>query len=181
MTRFIQCSFAEHGQRIMEIYNQAIVETTATYEHTPYSEEDMRQWFESREKNGFPIIGAVTDDAAQTLMGFATYDLFRSLDGYNRTVEHSIYLHQDARGDGLGGILLEKLIEAATAQSLHVLVAVIDAENEASIVLHENLGFVPFGTLREGGHKFGQWRDVSFFQLILPGSQTPPDTVQNPD
>ena len=174
MPQYVQCTFAEHGQRIQEIYNKAILETTATYDHEPYSLAYIEQWFQSRQQHGFPIIGALSEGPEPELMGFATYDYFRGKDGYNQTVEHSIYLHTDYRGHGLGAILLEMLIEAAAAQKLHVLVGVIDAANQASIHLHEKLGFEMVGTLRQSGPKFGKWLDVSFLQLILPGSEQPP-------
>lgn len=174
MPKIIECNFSEHGERIRSIYNKVVQESTATYDHTPYSTDYIKKWFDSRIEKGFPIIGAVTDDAEPQLMGFATYDYFRGHEGYSRTVEHSLYVHSDYQGNGLGLVLLKALVRAATEQRLHVIVGVIDSANHGSIHLHEKLGFEMVGTLRQAGHKFGQWLDVSFMQLILPGSETPP-------
>lgn len=165
MSHFIQCNLQEHGPAIMAIYNKVIAESAAIYTHTPYSPEVMQEWFASRQRNGFPVIGAIDD--AGFLMGFASYGLFRTFPGYSQTVEHSVYVHHLHQGKGLGGALLQRVIQSAQAQDLHLMVGVIDADNQTSIALHEKFDFEFAGTLRQAGHKFGEWRDVSFYQLIL--------------
>ncbi|NEL81389.1 MAG: N-acetyltransferase, partial [Xanthomonas perforans] len=80
------------------------------------------------------------------------------------SVEHSIYVHRDHRGKGLGRILLQALIAAAQERGVHVLVGGIDASNQASIALHEQFGFTHAGTVREAGFKFGRWLDLAFYQ-----------------
>lgn len=174
MPTIIACNYADHGERIRAIYNKVVQESTATYDHTPYSSAYIQTWFETRAAKGFPVLGLLSDEAEPQLMGFATYDYFRGHEGYSQTVEHSLYIHHECAGQGLGQWLLKALIEAASEQGLHLMVGVIDSENTVSLHLHEKLGFEMVGTLKQAGHKFGQWLDVCFMQLILPGASHAP-------
>ncbi|MDY6949231.1 MAG: N-acetyltransferase family protein, partial [Pseudomonadota bacterium] len=139
----------------------------------PRKPESMVAWFKAKEAKSFPVIGV--EDEAGVLMGFATYGVFRDRAAYKYTVEHSVYVHEDHRGKRLGLALMERLIEAARAQDLHVMVGGIDATNRASIALHEKLGFVHAGTIRESGFKFGSWLDLVFYQLTLQTPRQPVD------
>ena len=79
------------------------------------------------------------------------------------------------RGQGVGKRLLREIIAAAQGQGYHILVGAIDASNAVSIRLHESLGFVPCGNIRQAGFKFGRWLDLAFYQLILPTPSDPCD------
>lgn len=171
--RLIDCSEAVHGDAILEILNEAIVTSTALYDYRPRARESMRVWFETKLAKSYPVIGAV-DDADQ-LLGFASYGTFRAFPAYKYTVEHSVYVRRDQRRRGVGVSLLTELISRARAQQLHVLVGGIDRENEASIRLHERLGFVHAGTIRQAGFKFGRWLDLTFYQLVLETPSAPED------
>jgi phosphinothricin acetyltransferase len=153
---------------ILSIFNDAIVNTTALYEYEPRTPEFMATWFDTKESSQLPILGAFTDDG--TLAGFATYGTFRTLPAYKHTAEHSVYVHPDHRGHGIGRRLLRDLIATARTQDYHVLIGVIDSANAASIALHRAFGFVHSGTLREVGYKFDRWLDVDLYQLTLPTS-----------
>ncbi|PFW71654.1 GNAT family N-acetyltransferase, partial [Bacillus sp. AFS075960] len=83
------------------------------------------------------------------------------------TVEHSVYVHRDHRGRGLGEWLLRELIRRAHDADVHLLVGCIDTTNAGSIALHTRLGFVHSGTIKEAGFKFGRWLDAAFYQLRL--------------
>ena len=166
--KFISCTLQAHGAAILEILNEQIRTSTAVYEYQPRAADSMTAWFKAKEARAFPVIGV--EDEAGTLMGFASYGVFRERPAYKYTVEHSVYVHEDHRGKGLGVALMKKLIDAAREQDLHVMVGGIDATNTASIVMHEKLGFVLAGTIRESGYKFGGWLDLAFYQLTL---QTP--------
>jgi phosphinothricin acetyltransferase len=133
----------------------------------------MVEWFREKTAGRYPIVGAVSDSGA--LLGFATYGVWRVRPAYKYTVEHSIYVHKDHRGQGVGDALLGQIIEAARAQDYHVLVGGIDAENSASIALHVKHGFVHAGTVTQAGFKFGRWLDVAFYQLTLPTPARPVD------
>lgn len=167
------CSEELHSDAILDILNDAIVNSTALYDYQPRSRESMKTWFEVKRAKRFPVIGAF--DNAGRLLGFASYGTFRAFPAYKYTVEHSVYVQRDARGRGVGGALLREVIERARAQELHVLVGGIDRDNAVSIRLHEKLGFELSGTVRQAGFKFGRWLDLVFYQLILETPAAPVD------
>ncbi|WP_020611271.1 GNAT family N-acetyltransferase [Sediminispirochaeta bajacaliforniensis] len=156
---------------ILDIYNEAIIHSTALYDYKPRTIESMETWFADKEKKGFPIIGLV--DEKNRLIGFGTYGNFRARPAYHYTVEHSIYVQKEYRGCGYGEILLREIIAKATEQDYHCLIAGIDSENAASIHLHKKLGFSLCGELKQVGYKFGRWLNLVFYQLILPTPQKP--------
>jgi phosphinothricin acetyltransferase len=156
---------------ILAIFNDAIIHTTALYEYEPRTLEFMATWFDTKERNQLPVLGAFTDEGA--LMGFATYGTFRALPAYHFTVEHSVYVHANHRGRGIARALLRDLIATAQTQNYHALIGVIDSANTASIALHKNFGFVSAGTLRQVGFKFDRWLDVDLYQLVLPTPAKP--------
>jgi phosphinothricin acetyltransferase len=133
----------------------------------------MAGWFGTKELNRFPVIGVIDDDGR--LAGFASYGTFRAWPAYKYSVEHSVYVHRDHRGKGLGRALLQRLIEAAVEQQYHVMIGVIDVSNASSIALHEQLGFVHAGTIRHAGFKFGGWLDVAFYQRLFETPTHPVD------
>jgi len=171
--RFVDCTHAEHAAAILAILNDAIATSTALYDYEPRKPESMAGWFKAKETGRFPVIGAVDEEG--TLLGFASYGSFRAWPAYKYSVEHSVYVHRDHRALGIGRALLQRLIAAARAQDLHVLVGGIDVENRASIALHEDLGFVHAGTIRHAGFKFGRWLDLAFYELILDTPARPVD------
>ncbi len=155
-----------HAPEILALFNHAILHTTALYDYAPRTPAFMETWFEAKERDELPVLGAFSADGA--LAGFATYGPFRAQAGFRHTVEHSVYVHPDHQGRGVAKRLLSALIEQARLRRVRVLVGVIDAENAASLALHRALGFTPAGTLRSVGYKFDRWLDVEFVQLILP-------------
>ncbi len=163
--RTVAGTYENHAAAILAILNDAIVESAALYDCQPRTPESMAAWFNARSAGGFPVI-CMEDDTGQ-LAGFATYANFRAGAGYTYAKEHSVYVHKDHRGKGLGVALMRLLIEAARDQQVHTLIGVIDGGNAVSIALHERLGFVLAGIIREAGFKFGQWRDVHFYQILL--------------
>ncbi|MDC4690882.1 N-acetyltransferase family protein [Acinetobacter baumannii] len=163
--RLIDCNEAEHAAAILEILNDAIVNSTALYDYIPRSLDSMKTWFSVKRENGFPVIGVV--DELGKLLGFASWGTFRAFPAYKYTVEHSIYIHHEHRGRGLSKVLMQALIQRAQQAQLHVLIGCIDATNQASIGLHEKMGFTQAGTFKQVGFKFGQWLDAAFYQLIL--------------
>ncbi|MFA0923510.1 GNAT family N-acetyltransferase [Xanthomonas fragariae] len=169
----IDCSQARHASAILDIFNDAIANSTALYDYRPRSPESMVGWFATKRAAGFPVIGV--ENADGTLMGFASYGTFRAWPAFKYSVEHSIYIHRDHRGKGLGRTLLQGLIAAAEKHGVHVLVGGIDTSNQASIALHEQLGFTHAGTVREVGFKFGRWLDLAFYQRILTTPSDPHD------
>lgn len=171
--RLIDCNEAEHAAAILDILNEAIVNSTALYDYQPRPHEAMASWFGVKRANGFPVIGAV--DADGQLLGFASWGTFRAFPANKYTVEHSVYVHTRQRGRGLARLLMTELIRRARAAQLHVLVGCIDASNHASVQLHQRLGFAHAGTLPQIGFKFGRWLDAAFYQLILDTPLRPVD------
>jgi phosphinothricin acetyltransferase len=167
----VACTPAAHARAILDIFNEAIENSTAIYEYVPRPFSSMAGWFDAKAAGGFPVIGI--ESAARRLLGFATYGAFRQRPAYKYSVEHSVYVHPEHRGQGLGRALMQALIAVAQEQERHVLVGGIDSENRASIALHEKLGFTHAGTIRQAGFKFGRWLDLAFYQLTLPTPSAP--------
>lgn len=151
---------------ILAIYNDVITTSTAVYREDPATLDDRREWFDARQAQGYPILVAA-DDAG--IVGFASYGDFRSWPGYRFTVEHTVHIGADRRGQGVGTRLMQALIERAVAQGKHVMVGGVDADNEPSLRFHERLGFVRAARLHDVGFKFGRWLDLVFVQRILDG------------
>lgn len=171
--QIVPCTLAQHGAAILDILNEAIVHSTALYDYEPRPPESMGPWFQAKEKGAYPVLG-VEDDQG-TLLGFGTYGAFRAWPAYKYTVEHSVYVHRDHRGRGIGGLLLSALIDRARKADVHVLVGGIDATNLSSIRLHTSMGFVHAGTIAQAGFKFGRWLDLAFYQLTLDTPEHPVD------
>lgn len=163
----------ERLREIRAIFNEAIVNSTALYDYEPRSVEVMEAWFAAKEAAGLPVIGL--ENSVGELMGFASYGPFRVFPAYKYTVEHSVYVDGRYRGKGLGRMLLERVVGAAEAAGNKTMIGVIDAENGASIALHERLGFVRCGEIRHAGFKFGRWLDLVFYQRLLKGPESPVD------
>ena len=169
----VQCSRERHGDAILDIFNDAILHSTALYDYYPRTPQNMDDWFAAKARGGFPVLGLEDDNGV--LAGFGSYGSFRAWPAYKYTVEHSVYVHRSQRGRGLGKALMAQLIEAARAQQLHLLIGGIDMDNAASIALHTGLGFVHAGTIRQAGFKFGRWLDLGFYQLTLETPLQPVD------
>lgn len=101
------------------------------------------------------------------VIGFGYYSEFRFREAYKFTVEHSVYVHPNHHGKGIGKLLLTELIRLAKAQNLHTMIGVIDSENTGSIAFHEKMGFETVGVIKESGYKFDRWLSSVFMQLML--------------
>ena len=151
----------------LAIYNQLIETTTVAWTEQLQTLEERNLWFVEQQRRGFPVLVAVVDGE---VVGTTSYGDFRDSEhwpGYRTTVEHSIHVRGDRRGDGIGSELLRALIARARANAIHVMVAAIDADNEASIRFHERFGFVEVARMPETGHKFGRWLDLVLMQCVL--------------
>jgi phosphinothricin acetyltransferase len=159
---------------IQSIYAYHVLHGTGTFEEDPPSVEEMQARFRKVVDRGFVWLVACDDTG---VLGFGYYAPFRERSAYRFTVEDSIYVRQDVRGQGVGKQLVIKLIELATAAGLRQMIAVIgDSENVGSIGVHSSLGFHMIGTMKSAGIKFGRWLDVVTMQRPLGrGDATLPD------
>ncbi|MGI6245305.1 MAG: GNAT family N-acetyltransferase [Pseudochelatococcus sp.] len=156
---------------ITAIYNDAIEHTTAIWNERKIDAANRLTWLTDRQRAGYPVLVAVDDSGG--VLGCASFGDWRAWDGYRHTVEHSIYVRADQRGNGIGKALMTALIERAKSIGKHVMVAGIEAGNTGSIRLHERLGFKHVGHLKEVGTKFGAWLDLAFLQLTLDARTVP--------
>ena len=149
---------------ILEIYNEVVAHSTAIYVFDASTLEERSEWFESRRRSGYPVL--VAAEGAEVL-GFSSFGDFRAPPGYLHTVEHSVHVRAGRRRRGVGRALVCALIPLARGLGKHVLIGGIDAENEASLALHESLGFERVAHFREVGRKFDRWLDLVFVQTRL--------------
>ena len=155
---------------MLDIFNDAIINSTALYDYKARAPESMVGWFRAKETGRYPVIGAVGNGG--DLLGFASYGTFRAWPAYKYSIEHSVYVHKAHRGKGIGLALMRQLIVAAKEQQYHCMIGGIDIANAGSIAMHEKLGFKHAGTVKHAGFKFGRWLDLGFWQLLL---ETPAD------
>lgn len=155
---------SSHLSAILDIYNHAIIHTTATWDSTLVDLENRRKWWKDRVDNGFPVLVAIRED---TVLGYASYGPFRPFHGYRYTVEHSVYVKENAQRRGIASLLIATLEQRAKQQGMHVMIGGIDASNEASLQLHTKLGYLETARMPEVGHKFGRYLDLVLMQKKL--------------
>ncbi|MBP1851878.1 GNAT family N-acetyltransferase [Rhizobium halophytocola] len=164
---------------IREIYADAVLTGTASYEIDPPDAAEMTARFEAIAARGYPYLAAEAADGS--LAGYAYAAAFRPRPAYRWLVEDSIYLSQKARGQGLGRQLLQALIERSTALGFRQMAAVIGGASAASVALHRGCGFEMVGTMTGTGFKHGGWLDTVFMQRRLgEGTSTSPDADTYP-
>lgn len=158
---------------ITALYGREVLTGTASFELDPPTLADMTERFEAVKAKGLPWLVAEVDGA---FAGYAYASPFRPRPAYRYGVEGSIYVEEAARRRGVGRTLLAALIERVRGLGLrHVIGAISDsATSDASIALHERLGFRQVGRYAEVGWKFDRWLDVHLMQLDLsPDSDRP--------
>ena len=149
---------------IAAILNDAIVHSVAAWRETPMTEGEMQAWFERRTRNFAVLVARAADGS---VLAYASYGAFRAYSGYRHTVEHSVYVREGARGQGVGKALLARLVARARGQGFHVMIGALEAGNAASLALHAGQGFTEAGRMPEVGRKFDRWLTLVFVQKIL--------------
>lgn len=152
---------------ITEIFNDAILNTTAVYFYTPVSQKSRLEWLHAKQNDGWPVY--VADEKGEVL-GFSTFGPFRPWPAYLHSAEHSVYVHPERRGQGIGKLLIPPLLDSAKAMKMHTLIAGIDSTNVASQRLHQSFGFFQAAHFKQVGFKFGRWLDLLFMQKLLEPS-----------
>jgi len=163
-TRFIRDAAPGDAAAIAAIYNLHVRGTLVTFEMAEVGEEEMAARIFDVQSRGLPWLVHVEGDA---VLGYACAGPWKARAAYARTVESSIYLHEAARGRGIGKSLYLTLIEQLKIAGIHVVIGGVSLPNPASIALHEQLGFDYIGTFAEVGWKFERWVDVGYWQLRL--------------
>nr|WP_024838258.1 GNAT family N-acetyltransferase [Clostridium sp. 12(A)] len=150
---------------LLAIYNYEVEHGFATFDLTPKTLEERMVWFREHNIGNHPLILAEEDGKA---VGYASLSSYRPKEAYKTTVELSIYISRDYRRKGIAGKLASSIIEIARERDdVHTVISVITGGNEASILLHEHLGFEYCGTMKEMGMKFGKMLDIINYQLMV--------------
>lgn len=158
--------------QLLDIYNDIIINTTAVYQYEIHTLQMRKEWFATKQQQGFPVFVAEEDDL---IVGFSTIGTFRQSQAYKYSVENSVYVASNQRGKGIGKLLMRPLIDAAKQMDVHTIIAGIDATNEVSLRLHKNFGFEEVAHFKQVGFKFGRWLDLKFLQLMLETPRHPKD------
>ena len=147
---------------ITEIYNEAILNTTATFDTDIKTNKEQKKWFENHGKNN-PIIVAEYNG---NIVGWAALSKYSTRCAYSNTAEISLYVRNQNQGEGIGKKLMKSIIKKGEKTSLHAIIARITDGNEKSIHLHKLVGFEYIGTMKQVGYKFGKLLNVCLMQKL---------------
>jgi L-amino acid N-acyltransferase len=148
---------------MLEIYNSAIRNLTATFDLTEQTLDERKIWFE-KYGGKYPLIVAELDGE---VIGYSCLNPFRDKPAYSHSTELSVYISSNHRGKGVGTALMQEILHRATELGYHTVIAGITGGNEVSVKLHKKFGFEYVGCFKEVGFKFGEWQDVHFYQLMI--------------
>ena len=146
------------------IYNEYIVDSHVSFDTEPWTGEARRAWFAERTSAGYPVLVAVEDGA---LVGCAWAGQWRSKAAYRGSVETTVVLAPDRTGRGVGTGLLKALIAELASSGFHTAIAIIALPNDASIAVHEKLGYTVVGTLEDVGFKDDRHWSTTIMQRRL--------------
>jgi L-amino acid N-acyltransferase YncA len=149
---------------ITGIYNEVLLNSNAIYRDEPVDVADRVAVWKTRTEQNYPTLVAWEDGS---VVGYSSFGDFRIWPGYRYTVEHTVHVEAQRRGQGIGSSLVKALLPRAAVLRKHIMVGGIDAENLASLRLHERLGFERVAHFREVGFKFGHYLDLVFVQLKI--------------
>jgi phosphinothricin acetyltransferase len=148
---------------ITDIYNQAILNTTATFDTRTKTIEEQKAWFDKHGQK-YPVLLGLEDNK---IVGWASLSAWSDRCAYADTAEISLYVRNGERGKGIGRQLSEAILKAGKEAGLHTAIARIAEGNDASIHLAESLGFKHIGVMKEVGRKFGKLLDVYLMQIFF--------------
>ena len=149
----------------LAIYNYEVVNGIATLDLEPRTLSEWQEWFGAHQTSERCIFVGLMDDV---VVGYASLSPYRLKDAFKSTVELSIYIHKDYRGQGVATQLMERILEMAKEDTmLHNVVSVITAGNEESTKLHNRFGFTYCGLTPEVGFKHGKYQDTETYALLV--------------
>ncbi|QPI48474.1 N-acetyltransferase [Massilia antarctica] len=152
---------------IVAIYNHYILTTSVSFEEQSVSEEAMARRIADLQEAGLPFLAMTEGD---TVIGYAYASKWRVRHAYRFAVESSIYLVPGLGGKGRGSALYQALLARLAQGGIHMVIGGVALPNEASVALHEKLGFRKVAHFSEVGFKFGRWIDVAYWELKLTGA-----------
>ena len=152
---------------VTEIYNREVLEGTSTFDTEPRRSDEGRAWFEAHRPPVYPLV--VAEERGE-VVAWASLSPWSDRGAYAHTVEGSLFVREDSRGEGIGVRLTRELIERARSAGHHVLLARIEAANGASRAILLGAGFRLVGVMHEVGRKFGRNLDVELYELVLEGN-----------
>ncbi len=158
----IRKATSEDFPAITEIYNDAVLQTVATFDTEPKTVEERKTWFKNHDSK-HPLLVVEQEGL---IVGWASLSKWSDRRGYADTAEVSLYVEKMHRRSGLGKKLLKSIVQAGQEAGLHTVIAQIVEGNEPSITLFKHEGFAEVGVLREVGRKFGKVLDVHVMQKI---------------
>jgi phosphinothricin acetyltransferase len=160
----IRAAHPADAAAIAAIYNHYVRTSTITFEEVEVTSAEIARRIDNVMTSGLPWL--VLEDR-DDILGYAYACKWKERSAYRRSVESSIYMNPSAVGKGYSRCLYQRLFEQLTQCGIHLVIGGVAQPNEASTVLHRKMGFEPVGSFREVGFKFGQWLDVSYWQLRL--------------
>ncbi len=153
----------EDAGAIVDIYNYFITDTTVTFEVQPLTVEKMAERIREISAR-FPYFVYEEDGR---VLGYCYAHLWKERAAYSKTLETTVYLHKDATHRGIGSLMVNHLVDLCREQGYHALIACITEGNEASVRMHEKLGFRQVSEYKEVGRKFDEWLGVVDLELLL--------------
>ncbi len=165
---------------ITDIYRDAVLHGTASFELDPPEESEMTSRMLNIVEAGYPYIVGISEEGA--VMGYAYASAYRARPAYRWSCENSVYIDKSAHGAGIGKKLMQVIIERCTALGFRQMLGIVGgSEHMASIGLHKSLGFEHVGTLPATGYKHGRWLDSVLMQRALgEGDKSKPDPTTFP-
>lgn len=171
MAFLIRLAGEEDAAGIAAIYRPYVEDSRISFEEAAPDTEEMARRISGEMPGYYPWFVAEEDGR---LLGYAASSPFRTRPAYRWTVETGIYLGPSAQGRGLGRALLTRLLEVLEGQGYVAAIGAIALPNDASVALHEKLGFIHTGTYRGVGFKMGAWLDVGLWEKELALRSNPP-------
>jgi L-amino acid N-acyltransferase YncA len=160
----IRTATKDDSIRIAEIYNYYISNTFITFEKEPVVPDEICTRISDIISSSLPWL--ILENNSE-IIGYAYATKWRTRPAYKHSVETTIYLSKNYAGKGFGKLLYSKLISELASSGFHTAIGGIALPNEASVRLHESLGFKQVAHFQEVGNKFGKWIDVGFWQIML--------------
>ena len=151
------------AEAVGRIWNEVIRSSVYTFNSVEKSVDEVKNMIAEKCRHDHPVLVA----EAGRVVGFATFGQFRQGIGYAGTMEHTIHLAHEARGRGIGRILMERLEDEARQRRVNSMIAGISGENAGAVRFHAAIGYAKIASLPRVGRKFGRWFDLILMQKFL--------------